>query len=304
MGVLFQEVADFQAERSFAGNNGFNISTMRFKLSGELDGGYGYLFQTNFVNTPAILDAKIYYKISPRLCIEMGLFKPPFSKEYLTGADAIDFVNRSQAVNALVAGRQIGTQAIVTTDDGFLSGTLGLFNGDKLSTNNNDNNNFMYVGRLLLLSKLLNQGAIKGQWELGVNAAFSDDHQVQIGNGALPLFDGKRTLWGVDGRLMYEDWLFSGEVDAARLIPSQTNTAKTPYGYQLTCGYMVTRKSQMLIRFESFLPDGLIPSSDLIIIGCNLWPTKATGLQLNYIVPTKDNVIKHHEVLVNAQLSF
>jgi hypothetical protein len=45
VGLLLQAGTDFQIERSFPGNNGFNISNARIDVSGELDGGFGYLLQ-------------------------------------------------------------------------------------------------------------------------------------------------------------------------------------------------------------------------------------------------------------------
>lgn len=81
LGVLFQAVGDFQAERNLPGSNGFNISNMRLILSGELDGDFGYVFKTNFSKSPSILDAKVYYKVSPTSIVDIGLFKPPFSIE-------------------------------------------------------------------------------------------------------------------------------------------------------------------------------------------------------------------------------
>ena len=95
IGLLMQTAGDFQPERSFPGNNGFSIATLRLVLSGNLDKGFGYLVRTNFTASPTILDAMTYFRLSPAVTIAAGLFRSPFSKEQLTGAGAIDFVNRS-----------------------------------------------------------------------------------------------------------------------------------------------------------------------------------------------------------------
>ena len=64
VGVLIQVVADYQYERSFVGNNGFIIANLRFRAMGNLDGGFGYFFQTKMDNALSILDAKMYYRLS------------------------------------------------------------------------------------------------------------------------------------------------------------------------------------------------------------------------------------------------
>ena len=106
--ALLQVVGDYQKERTFSGYNGFNVSNARFLFLGDLDKNIGYFFQFNFISSPSILDAKMYFRFKESLQMHAGLFKAPFSKEYLTGAGDIDFVNRSQIVSAFAPKRQIG----------------------------------------------------------------------------------------------------------------------------------------------------------------------------------------------------
>ena len=71
------------------------------------------------------------------------MFKAPFSKEFLIGADAIDFVNRSRVVAVLAPGRQIGLQARGRLNPGIpVDYNLGIFNGNGYGGNSNDNNDF------------------------------------------------------------------------------------------------------------------------------------------------------------------
>ena len=104
LGLVLQVVSDFQIERSFPGNNGFTMANMRFIVSGEFDQKFGYLMRTNFINSPAILDAKLHYRFSKKFIIDLGQFKSPFSHEFLIPAESIDFVNRSRAVALLAPG--------------------------------------------------------------------------------------------------------------------------------------------------------------------------------------------------------
>lgn len=306
MGILFQVVGDFQIERSFSGNNGFNISNMRLILSGELDEGFGYLFNTNFTSSLSILDAKAYYGISPAFTVDVGLFKAPFSKEYLTGAGAIDFVNRAQVVSALAVKRQIGVQVHGGLHENTLSYSAGIFNGNGYADNNNDNNRFMYAGRIMVIPKLGQGDGDACRLEIGLNSAFSEDKNISVVGGALPQFTGERILLGGDISWVYKNISLSAEAIYARLKYDDTTGrhTKDPYGYHATAGYMIADNSQILVRWDSFIPDGISDNSDLIIFGYNLWPTKVIELQANYIIPAKSGNFKHHQILINTQLAF
>jgi len=49
---------------------------------------------------------------------------------------------------------------------------------------------------------------------------------------------------------------------------------------------------------------GFAPGKDFAIAGVNVWPTKATEFQFNYLVDTDKSGIDDHQVLINVQLSF
>ncbi len=301
-GALFQFVADFQPERSFAGNNGFSIGNMRLSLSGELDQGIGYFFQTNVANSPAILDAKAYYRFSPALVVDVGLYKAPFSRELLTGAGNLDFARRSQVVTALAPARQIGASLRGDVADGVVSYGVGIFNGNKFNGNRNDSNDFLYVARLSVFPKAL-QGTRPGdRLELAINVGRSQDEDTDFGGGFLFDFEGEQTLVGADFRLTRDRFLLAGEFIAARLEFAVGPTAD-PTGFHLTGGYQLTQWSQFLVRWDSFSPDGVRADSDLVLLGYNVWPTGATQLRANYVIPTVGGV-DNHQLLMSAQLAF
>ena len=292
VGMLLQTVGDFQGERTVAGNNGFNISNFRLSLRGELDRGFAYFVQANFIASPAILDARLSYRLSPGFTLDAGQFKVPFSKEFLTTADAIDFVNRSQVVAALVPGRDIGVQLRSELAGPAVTATLGGFNGNRSETNNNDNGEFLYAGRLALAPS-------SGSLELGVNAAYSRDRNATVAGES---FRGKRFLAGGDIRWQEGPVLLAGEYIYASLKSSGAEI--NPAGFHATAGYMVAQNQQLLFRFDSFRPDGQSADSDQVIFGYNLWPTSLSEVQVNYIVNPDDNELKHHQVLLNFQVAF
>lgn len=148
IGLLVQVGGFYQYEQP-DGSNGFALSNFRLKLSGEFDKGIGYMVQTAFTGSPAILDARIYYKISKAFVVDAGLYKTSFSREFLISAANIDFVNRAQ-LTVLAPNRQIGVQARGVIPGTVLSYAAGVFNGNRFSNNQNDNNEFLYTGRLAL----------------------------------------------------------------------------------------------------------------------------------------------------------
>lgn len=175
VGALFQSVADFQIDRTGPGHNGFSVANFRLALYGDLDAGFGYFLQANFVGTPAILDARLKYRPGRFLAFDFGQFKVPFSKEFLTGAGGIDFVNRSQVVTALAPGRQIGIGATLANEPATLRLTTGAFNGNAAAANGNDNDRFLYAARASAGNRVPAADIARVRFETGVSAACSRD---------------------------------------------------------------------------------------------------------------------------------
>jgi len=301
IGFLQQTVGDFQIERSFSGQNGFNISNFRLKIYGEFDGGFGYYLQTNFIQQPAILDARIYYRLSPSLQINAGLYKAPFSGEYLISAASIDFVNRSRVVSALIPGRQIGMMLDGSLLEKTLSYQAGIFNGNGFQDNGNDNQHFMYVGRLLFERNIPLNSEDNLQLKIGINAAISRDSLLNFNNLHLSAFTGTRRLLGTDVRLTAAGFLLAAEYLWSQFDP-RNGIRRSPDGYYLTIGKMITPKSQLLFRWDSIKGDGLFSADDWFILGFNWWPTGVSEIQINYIIDSGNTDVKNNQLLINFQI--
>ena len=302
LGALLQTTADFQFDRSQPGQNGFSIANMRLRLSGEFDQGFGYLLQTNFTKSPAILDAKMYYRLTPDMIIDGGLFKAPFSRELLTGAGNLDFVNRSRVVTVLSPARQIGVQLRGDAAEGSLNYGFGVFNGNSFAGNVNDSDELMFVARLALLPAAFSGPEPNDQLEVAINLAYSEDDNAALGGGFLPGFSGNRGLFGLDARYTRGRLLVAAEMIAARLDPD-VGSRQEPFGWHITGGYMLTPTSQLLFRWDRLDGDDIQDRTDLLILGYNLWPTTPTQMRVNYVIPT-DGDVANHQLLVGAQLSF
>jgi Phosphate-selective porin O and P len=301
LGVLLQTVVDLQMDRTAPGSNGFSIANFRLRVEGELDRKVGYFLQANFTTSPSILDARMSFRVRDWLSFDAGQFKAPFSREFLTPASSTDFINRASAVTALAPGRQLGLQARLGT--AARTGTLafGVFNGNGTRPNGNDNDNFLYAVRATVSpGSHLPQGS---SLVFGVNAAHSDDARSTLGSGFVQDFAGTRTVLGGDVRAALGRYLFAGEAVYADLRPT-TGVNRGPWGFHVTAGYAASAKTQLLMRWDGFDADDGLARSDVVILGVNIWPTKVTEMQANYLVDVRDTAFDRHRLLINFQFGF
>ena len=297
LGILVRDVADFQIVRTMPGYNGFSVENFRIKLTGDLDDNFGYHLETKLLNTPSILDAEVYYKFTPQLKLDFGLFKLPFSSEFLVSEADIDFVYRSQTVNALALGKQVGVMVSGKVNGDVLSYAGGIFNGNK-GAKGNDNNQFLYVGRIVL--EPFSDNSQSRFIKIGLNAAQSNDKSVSVMNFN---FEGNRLLLGGDVNITLNNFRLYSEAIWGRLkwVSGEINK---PFGYQVTAGYSLSNKTQLLARWDSFKEDVNASQSDMVLLGVNIVPADLFKFQLNYAVPVNDGKFKHHQLLFNTQFSF
>jgi hypothetical protein len=295
--MLFQAVADFQPERTIFGNNSFYLSNARLRLFGNLDDNFSYFFQGSFIVSPLLLDAAIGYKFSNSFKITAGQFKTPFSKEYLTYAANIDFVNRAQATALLSPRRDLGFQVSGLIIDDLIEYRAGIFNGSGPNKFYNDDNSFLYVGRIAAKPRTNNAA-----YEIGFNAGYNQNSS----SGVLGKdFSGKQTFIGGDVRAEIDKFLFSSEIILNKIdgIIDSISTKNDPLGYHVTLGYKPFDRHQFLLRYDNLSADGIISDSKFYVIGYNFWPTRVAEIQLNYIIDSDNSEFKYHWYLINFQIS-
>lgn len=297
LGALLQVVADYQDRRSSPGTNGFTVANMRLSIGGELDGGFGYFLQGNLAATPVLLDAIVRYAPTERLGIEAGRFKVPFSQEYLTNAASIDFVNRSRVVDALAPARQVGVQVRGATVRG-LSWAAGAFSGADVA---NPDGVLLGSARLSYATPPSDGGDERDTRVLaGVNLAYGGSGVID-GRPGPAGGEERRLLVGGDARVTSGRLLLSAEWIWARLTATGVPN-REPWGYHATGGWSVTRRSQLLLRWDRLQGDEQA-WRDQVVLGWNLWPTSPTEVQVNYVIPTTGTPSRH-QLLVNLQVGF
>jgi len=216
----------------------------------------------------------------PELNIKVGQYKAPFGLEQLTADTKLFTTERSLVTTALTPERQIGVMlwgkpfaTLWPEQKDLLSYSVGAFNGTGRNITTNDNNEFMYVGRLEVMAmktKILNQevgvkfGAdgLSSRDDAGntISPALRENSDGSISSFNLPSA-GERTAYGFDASVRFGPFDFVGEYLHQRLSTRTVNGIAPLFdgfhsdGYYLQGSYFVIpKKLQLVSKYESFDP--------------------------------------------------
>ncbi|MFL6527412.1 MAG: porin [Chthoniobacterales bacterium] len=218
----------------------------------------------------------------PEFQVKVGQWKAPFGLEQLTPDPQLYTIERSLPTGALTPERQIGamlwgkpfTTAMPEEKD-LVTYYAGVFNGNGRNFNNNDNNEFMYVGRLELQpwkSSFLGDSFLKvsGDYlfsrdETGTN--ISPALNLRVGSdGSLSSYTltspDERHAWSIDGWLRVGPFDLIAEyldesVNARRgSAPQPTFNDFDPHGWYVQGSYfIIPKKLQAVAKWEELEPD-------------------------------------------------
>src|SRR6266849_5167832 len=154
-------------------------------------------------------DIFINWHTIPEANLKIGQWKAPFGLEQITPDTLIYTIERSLPTGALTPERQIGAQLwgkpltnVLPEQKDLVTYYAGVFNGNGRNFNNNDNNEFMYVGRLEVLPF---KGKVMGQeasLKIGGDYLFNRDETGTNISPALNLkvnADGSLTSFSLTG---------------------------------------------------------------------------------------------------------
>ena len=250
-----------------------------FKVEGDFEQGDGLSGGRDGFSATDIF---INWHQFPGANVKVGQWKAPFGLEQLTSATQLLTIERSLATGAITPQRQIGVQiwgkpfaSLWPEQKNLLTYYAGIFNGTGRNTITNDNNNFMYVGRLELLpwqGELLGQksslklGAdiLHSRDEAGVNISQSLNLKVNADGSLTPFVlpaAAERTAWSLDawwniGRFDLIAEYLSEKVDGrtvAGVAPTFANF--NPNGWYVEGGYYVLPKRlQAVLKWEELDP--------------------------------------------------
>ena len=298
----------------------FRLRRARINLTGDFAEQFDFKVEGDFENSDGLnsnrtafeaTDIFINWHQFPWAQIKMGQWKAPFGLEQITPDTTLYTIERTLPTGAITPERQIGVQlwgkplAIIWPDRAdLLTYYAGIFNGNGRNTTNNDNNNFMYVGRLE--STLFKDVFGKGSYlKLGADVLNSrDDKGTNISqsltllvndDGSLSPFvlpgADERTAWSVDAWLRMGPFDLIGEFLQEHVHPRSVNgppgfDAFTTDGFYVTGGYyLIPKKLQAVVQWQHLNPgqkgnDGI----SSIVAGLNYYIRgDDLKLMLNYI---------------------
>src|SRR5438876_12118883 len=145
----------------------FRLRRARINLTGDFAENFDFKVEGEFENSDGIssnrtdfsgTDIFINWHQFAEANVKVGQWKAPFGLEQLTPDPTLIIIERSLPTGAITPERQIGVQLwgkpftnIWPAQKDLLTYYAGIFNGNGRNVSVNDNNNFMYVGRLELM---------------------------------------------------------------------------------------------------------------------------------------------------------
>jgi phosphate-selective porin OprO/OprP len=269
----------------------FRLRRARINLTGDFAENFDFKIEGEFENSDGIssnrtafsgTDIFVNWHQFPEAQIKVGQWKAPFGLEQLTPDPSLIIIERSLPTGAITPERQIGVQLwgkpfanIWPDGKDLLTYYAGIFNGNGRNTTVNDNNNFMYVGRLestLFKSKMWGQesslklGAdvLNSRDDAGVNISQSLNLLVNADGSLSPFVlpgADERTAWSVDAWFNLGPFDLIGEYLQEKVSGRTVNGVPpgfadfTTNGYYITAAYfLIPKKLQLAMRWEDLNP--------------------------------------------------
>jgi phosphate-selective porin OprO/OprP len=255
----FAEQFDFKVEGDFGQGDGLNSNRTAFSAT----------------------DIFVNWHQYPEAQIKVGQWKAPFGLEQLTPDTTLLFAERSLPTGAITPDRQIGAQlwgkpfaSIWPEQKDLVTYYAGIFNGNGRNVSVNDNNQFMYVGRLESTlfkdffgkNSYLKVGAdvLNSRDDTGTNISPSLNLLVNDDGSLSPFVlpsPDERTAWSVDAWLKMGPFDLIGEFLQEHVQGRTVNGEPPAFANFTTDGYYVTgayylipKKLQVAARWEHLNP--------------------------------------------------
>lgn len=241
----------------------FQLRRMRITVKGAFQENFEFTLQPEFGNNAIsgvngyraqFADAFLAWTRYPAFNVQVGQFKTPFGYEQLLPDIRVPTVERSLPNDQLTVGRQIGIGLAGTLPKNAFSYSVGAFNGNGVNNGANDNDQFMFAGRLgaTVWSRDADRLAF------GVNGFTTRDTGV---------FVGRRHGGGVDAQLSL------GRFDLQAELLRVRSGGLADGGSALVGWYFVPRALQAIVRYERFRADTAAANttSDGWVFGVNYY---------------------------------
>ena len=237
------EFGDTPDSRGTSNNDRFLLRRARLNLTATLANDFSAKIEADFgANSLSagagaraqLTDGYVQWSKYDFANVRVGQFKTPFGFEQLASDTKILTIERSLPSDRLTVSRQIGAAVMGDVVEKKLGYSVGAFNGNGVNTGMNDNDNFMWAGRV---SGQAYEGKIAGQSVKltgGVNGFTSQDAgNHRAGYGAdLQATAGPATL--------QSEWL-----------RNENDTAAEQAGWALLAGWKFDANWRGVVRYET-----------------------------------------------------
>ncbi len=306
-------------------SSAFAVKTARIKFSGDLPHNFRYSLQLAFerVNTTSTADAALYdlaltWAPRPDLALTFGQIVMPFGAETTSPTDKLDFVSRYYAQDRILnpsGNHDTGAMVSGKAAGGRLQYYAGMFNGKGANYCDNDNEKFLYAGRLVWAPgkwRLLGHDA-----ELALGASALGDStrgdpsalRSDAGAAAFTRAYG-RYAWGGDLGLRAGPAWVKGEYISALLDGQGGDPEVRAYGWHASAGYGLLRgKLELLGRYQVYDPNTAhVTSKDIrwTTLGFNWFVDgHREKVQVNYTFKReRASSVPNDELAAQLQLAF
>ena len=246
IGFLFQPQVKVGADYA-----SYELPQARLSFRGSLTEQTRFFTQVNLARQGAVLlDARLNHWLTETLDLEAGVYMTPFGREQQTNPALLPFEDRARVVRALGPYWQTGAGLTYHIVPDGVRARFGVYNGNGDVNLFNDNQSFMYLGRL--------EGTVRGEnirWDLGASAALSDDGGVSLSDLGMNAFEGRRLLFGADFVADAERFYVIGETIYASLAP-EVGAERNPFGAFGRFGFRFTPEQSIALGVDYFDPDG------------------------------------------------
>jgi Phosphate-selective porin len=269
----------------------FRLRRARINLTGDfaeqfdfkMEGDFGQSDGTSGNRTAfSATDIWVNWHQFPAAQIKVGQYKAPFGLEQLTPDTTLLTIERTLPTGAITPDRQIGVQlwgtplsSIWPEQKDLLTYYAGIFNGNGRNITVNDNNNFMFVGRLELQpfnGKIAGQQSflklggdvLNSRDEQGVNISQSSNLLVNDDGSLSPFVlpsPDERTAWSVDAWLEVGPFDLIGEYLQEHVEGRTVNGVPPTFSNFTTDGFYVTgayflipKKLQAIVQWQYLNP--------------------------------------------------
>lgn len=333
IGGLLQAQADFGDKgdaRFGSANDRFYLRRARLNLAGRFLEEFDFKIEGEFAGTlgeasggrAQLTDAYINWNRFDAANVRIGQFKTPFGYEQLYADPRLFTIERSLPNDRLTASRQIGVQVGGDLFGKKLSYAAGVFNGTGVNLSSNDNDKFLWAGRVSVVGWQGQLGPQDARWSLGADALTSTDtnfagQAAEFGFDAVPggtrdnIFTGRRRAGGLDTQLHLGGLDLWVECLRERFQPVSAVPARSfdAAGWYAQAAYFVVPKTlQAVLKFDDFDPNASLGnnSTNTWTLGAN-WYLKADDLKLqfDYLLTDIDGVAaKNKKLLLRLQSIF